>query len=267
MQPLHCPPEKGSQEGTRRTRAQGEVQTRSWIVPGPGLHLSLELCPLGSLRPSIWPQVPSIHLCALQPGASWIAECARHHCSNTPLGAVLVRSPISCPPLNETECAKVSASRLLLQHGLRPRHQRSYSCRGRSCVQGRGRTVSLQPVCVPALPPQLHISPCVFVLTTSHATYSHITWPHTHASKRTLSQVLGTLTDTPTQAIGCTCHRDIDTSACQCIPRTVTHHGTLAHAHHADTQLSPVVGTEIARIAITRAQLKGKDFLEGLGSC
>ncbi|XP_023442452.2 otogelin [Dasypus novemcinctus] len=41
------------------------------------------------------------------PGASWISECARHHCSSTPLGAVLVRSPISCPPLNETECAKV----------------------------------------------------------------------------------------------------------------------------------------------------------------
>ncbi|ELW70757.1 Otogelin [Tupaia chinensis] len=44
------------------------------------------------------------------PGASWIAECARHHCSSTPLGAVLVRSPISCPPLNETECAKVGGS-------------------------------------------------------------------------------------------------------------------------------------------------------------
>ncbi|XP_042638720.1 otogelin [Orycteropus afer afer] len=44
------------------------------------------------------------------PGASWIADCARHHCSNTPLGAVLVRSPISCPPLNETECIKVGGS-------------------------------------------------------------------------------------------------------------------------------------------------------------
>ncbi|XP_053415854.1 otogelin [Nycticebus coucang] len=44
------------------------------------------------------------------PGASWIADCTRHHCSNTPLGAVLVRSPISCPPLNETECAKVGGS-------------------------------------------------------------------------------------------------------------------------------------------------------------
>ncbi|XP_064145520.1 otogelin [Loxodonta africana] len=44
------------------------------------------------------------------PGASWITDCARHHCSNTPLGAVLVRSPISCPPLNETECAKVGGS-------------------------------------------------------------------------------------------------------------------------------------------------------------
>ncbi|XP_075403820.1 otogelin [Tenrec ecaudatus] len=44
------------------------------------------------------------------PGVSWIADCARHHCSNTPLGAVLVRSPISCPPLNETECAKVGGS-------------------------------------------------------------------------------------------------------------------------------------------------------------
>ncbi|KAM9768692.1 otogelin isoform 8-T8 [Dama dama] len=44
------------------------------------------------------------------PGASWIAHCTRHHCSSTPLGAVLVRSPISCPPLNETECAKVGGS-------------------------------------------------------------------------------------------------------------------------------------------------------------
>nr|KAF6438519.1 otogelin [Molossus molossus] len=44
------------------------------------------------------------------PGASWIADCARHHCSSTPLGAVLVRSPISCPPLNETECTKVGGS-------------------------------------------------------------------------------------------------------------------------------------------------------------
>uniref|UniRef100_A0A8C5P3R1 Otogelin n=1 Tax=Jaculus jaculus TaxID=51337 RepID=A0A8C5P3R1_JACJA len=44
------------------------------------------------------------------PGASWIADCARHHCGGTPLGAVLVRSPISCPPLNETECAKVGGS-------------------------------------------------------------------------------------------------------------------------------------------------------------
>ncbi|KAF3829945.1 hypothetical protein GH733_001370 [Mirounga leonina] len=44
------------------------------------------------------------------PGASWVADCAHYHCSNTPLGAVLVRSPISCPPLNETECAKVGGS-------------------------------------------------------------------------------------------------------------------------------------------------------------
>ncbi|EQB79130.1 otogelin, partial [Camelus ferus] len=53
------------------------------------------------------------------PGASWIADCTRHHCSSTPLGAVLVRSPISCPPLNETECAKVSAGLLPPQHDLR----------------------------------------------------------------------------------------------------------------------------------------------------
>ncbi|KAF7462433.1 hypothetical protein GHT09_012531 [Marmota monax] len=44
------------------------------------------------------------------PGASWIADCTRYHCGSTPLGAVLVRSPISCPPLNETECAKVGGS-------------------------------------------------------------------------------------------------------------------------------------------------------------
>lgn len=92
-------------------------------MPGPGLHLPLELYSSRSLRPSVWPQVPTTNFCALQPGASWIADCTRHHCSNTPLGAVLVRSPISCPPLNETECAKVSASLLPLlplQHSLRP---------------------------------------------------------------------------------------------------------------------------------------------------
>uniref|UniRef100_A0A4X1TCT4 Otogelin n=1 Tax=Sus scrofa TaxID=9823 RepID=A0A4X1TCT4_PIG len=51
------------------------------------------------------------------PGASWIADCTRHHCSSTPLGAVLVRSPISCPPLNETECAKVGGSVVLSLEG------------------------------------------------------------------------------------------------------------------------------------------------------
>uniref|UniRef100_F6PH42 Otogelin n=1 Tax=Monodelphis domestica TaxID=13616 RepID=F6PH42_MONDO len=44
------------------------------------------------------------------PGASWISDCARHECSNTALGAVLVVSPITCPPLNETECGKVGGS-------------------------------------------------------------------------------------------------------------------------------------------------------------
>ncbi|XP_044537742.1 otogelin [Gracilinanus agilis] len=44
------------------------------------------------------------------PGASWISDCARHECSNTALGAVLVVSPVTCPPLNETECGKVGGS-------------------------------------------------------------------------------------------------------------------------------------------------------------
>ncbi|XP_036620997.1 otogelin [Trichosurus vulpecula] len=44
------------------------------------------------------------------PGASWISDCARHDCSNTALGVVLVVSPIICPPLNETECGKVGGS-------------------------------------------------------------------------------------------------------------------------------------------------------------
>lgn len=85
-------------------------------IESPGWHL----CPGAVPCPftwAIWPPVPTVRLCALQPGASWIADCTRHHCGNTPLGAVLVRSPISCPPLNETECAKVSASLLLSRHG------------------------------------------------------------------------------------------------------------------------------------------------------
>ncbi|XP_072477507.1 otogelin [Notamacropus eugenii] len=44
------------------------------------------------------------------PGASWISDCARHDCSHTALGVVLVVSPIICPPLNETECGKVGGS-------------------------------------------------------------------------------------------------------------------------------------------------------------
>lgn len=48
MQPLNC----ASQEGTPRTRAQGWEQMGSWAVPGPGLHLSSELCPISSRGPS-----------------------------------------------------------------------------------------------------------------------------------------------------------------------------------------------------------------------
>lgn len=109
---------KGSQAGTPRTSSQDWVHMGSWAVPSSGWHLSSELCPVGSLGPlSPSPHHPPL---SPQPGASWIADCTRHHCSSTPLGAVLVRSPISCPPLNETECAKVSASHLSLQHGWRP---------------------------------------------------------------------------------------------------------------------------------------------------
>lgn len=112
MQPLYCPPGKVSQEEPPRTRAQGWVQMGSWAA-------LFRAVPYGFTQSSGHTS-PSPNIRVLQPGASWITDCTRHHCSTTPLGAVLVRSPISCPPLNETECAKVSTSLLPPQRGLRP---------------------------------------------------------------------------------------------------------------------------------------------------
>ncbi|XP_033009673.1 otogelin isoform X2 [Lacerta agilis] len=42
-----------------------------------------------------------------KPGTSWISNCVRYDCANTPFGPVLITSAISCPPFNETECVKV----------------------------------------------------------------------------------------------------------------------------------------------------------------
>ncbi|XP_061466216.1 otogelin isoform X3 [Rhineura floridana] len=42
-----------------------------------------------------------------KPGTSWISNCVRYDCTNTPFGPVLITSSISCPPFNETECVKV----------------------------------------------------------------------------------------------------------------------------------------------------------------
>uniref|UniRef100_A0A8D2JI74 Otogelin n=1 Tax=Varanus komodoensis TaxID=61221 RepID=A0A8D2JI74_VARKO len=42
-----------------------------------------------------------------KPGSIWISNCVRYECTNTPVGPVLVTTPISCPPFNETECVKV----------------------------------------------------------------------------------------------------------------------------------------------------------------
>ncbi|XP_042315379.1 otogelin [Sceloporus undulatus] len=42
-----------------------------------------------------------------KPGSTWISNCIRYECTNTPIGPVLVSSAISCPPFNETECVKV----------------------------------------------------------------------------------------------------------------------------------------------------------------
>ncbi|KAJ7344409.1 hypothetical protein JRQ81_000359, partial [Phrynocephalus forsythii] len=42
-----------------------------------------------------------------KPGSTWISNCVRYDCKNTPLGPVLITSSISCPPFNETECVKV----------------------------------------------------------------------------------------------------------------------------------------------------------------
>ncbi|XP_029438960.1 otogelin [Rhinatrema bivittatum] len=46
-------------------------------------------------------------LTSYKPGASWVSNCVRYDCRNTPVGPVLVASPITCPPFNETECVKV----------------------------------------------------------------------------------------------------------------------------------------------------------------
>ncbi|XP_078243433.1 otogelin [Pogona vitticeps] len=42
-----------------------------------------------------------------KPGSTWISNCVRYDCKNTPHGPVLITSSISCPPFNETECVKV----------------------------------------------------------------------------------------------------------------------------------------------------------------
>uniref|UniRef100_A0A8C7E3R6 Otogelin n=1 Tax=Naja naja TaxID=35670 RepID=A0A8C7E3R6_NAJNA len=42
-----------------------------------------------------------------KPGSSWTLNCLKYDCINTPVGSVLITSPISCPPFNETECVKI----------------------------------------------------------------------------------------------------------------------------------------------------------------
>ncbi|XP_053101565.1 otogelin [Hemicordylus capensis] len=42
-----------------------------------------------------------------KPGTSWVSNCVRYDCMNTPVGPILITSSISCPPFNETECVKV----------------------------------------------------------------------------------------------------------------------------------------------------------------
>lgn len=151
-----------------------------------GSTCAQELCPVCSLRPSSHP-VPIVHLCALQPGASWIANCTRHHCGNTPLGAVLVRSPISCPPLNETECAKVSASLLPSQHGLKPGVSPvllagGVAGWGAPVCRSEGRGVPWRPY-LPCHPSStsLHVP----ALTASHPTSSCVTHTAAHGCMQT----------------------------------------------------------------------------------
>uniref|UniRef100_A0ACB8G3D6 Uncharacterized protein n=1 Tax=Sphaerodactylus townsendi TaxID=933632 RepID=A0ACB8G3D6_9SAUR len=42
-----------------------------------------------------------------KPGTSWVSNCVRYDCTDTPVGPVLITSSVSCPPFNETECVKV----------------------------------------------------------------------------------------------------------------------------------------------------------------
>uniref|UniRef100_A0A8D0G9K2 Otogelin n=1 Tax=Sphenodon punctatus TaxID=8508 RepID=A0A8D0G9K2_SPHPU len=42
-----------------------------------------------------------------KPGTTWVSNCIRYDCTNTPFGPVLITSSVSCPPFNETECVKV----------------------------------------------------------------------------------------------------------------------------------------------------------------
>ena len=243
---LNCATGKVSQAGTPRTSSQDWVHMGSWAVPSSGQHLSSELCPVGSLGPSS----PSPHHPPLspQPGASWIADCTRHHCGSTPLGAVLVHSPISCPPLNETECAKVSASHLSLQHGWRPGVLAALVV-----VAGRGRGVfwcgdvwkeSFPGIwtCPATLtPPELHISPCIFALTpsynirTHHTRVSRCTQTYTHSQHTHIHTNMGSQPLTGTTQL----HRAVNTSSGQCTCHTPI---TLAHVHHTDVLFSPAVG-------------------------
>ena len=210
----------------------------SWAVPSSGQHLSSELCPVGSLGPSS----PSPHHPPLspQPGASWIADCTRHHCGSTPLGAVLVRSPISCPPLNETECAKVSASHLSLQHGWRPGVLAVLVV-----VAGRGRGVfwcgdvwkegfpGIWTCPATLTPPELRISPCIFALTPSYNIRTHRTRVSRCTQTYTHSQHTHIHTNMGSQPLTGTTH-----STGPLTPHQASAHAThQSHLHTCITQM------------------------------
>lgn len=133
---------------------------------------------------------------------------------------------------------------------------------GEGHVQGCGRRVSLETV--PALSCQLHMSACSFDLTTSHPTSSHITQPHRckHIYTVICSRHSHRHTNTGRWPLTRTTHAAgtlrLSRPACRPLRRSHalppyghTVQSCDGHSWHAPRSLW--------------AQLKGKDFLEGLG--
>lgn len=181
---------------------------------------------------------------------------------------MLVRSPISCPPLNETECAKVSAGPLPPQHSLSPGASAVFvvaAGSGRGVLGGvwveRGGSLEPGPA-LPSPPPAPHLP---MYLCSDHITpLSHITQPCPDAHRYT---VVGTHTHQHGQSATHrhhTLHRDVNTSASRRIHHAPSHH-TNAPRRCKVQSCGGLTGASTSINSCRYGHISGKkDFLESL---